>query len=315
MLSISNYFKNLFMFTFITPTYNRYHTLERLFNSINNQTFKAFDWLIIDDGSEDQTKELIESFKSNANFEITYVYKSNGGKHTALIEAKKHLKQPYVVIIDSDDEVLPDCLEIFKKHIESNSNLDEIRGRCVDSKLNLLQKFNFPKNEDYIDTTWHEMVLKNRNDEELLSCFKLEYYNKAVVLPEKLIFSDKIKFLSEAYFWSRIKNTKIRYIKDPLRIYHNDSGNSLSNNLEIHNGLYNDVVCFKYFLDLNYMYFFWRPKYFITQYIKLNIACSLIGYGFIKSHFIYDKFANRFISIMLTPFSFLFLLNKNKIFK
>ena len=289
------------MFTFITPTYNRYHTLERLFNSINNQTFKDFDWLIIDDGSEDQTKELIESFKSEANFEITYVYKSNGGKHTALIEAKKHLKKPYVVIIDSDDEVLPDCLEILKKHIETNPNLEEIRGRCVDSKLNLVQKFNFPKNEDYIDTTWHEMVLKNRNDEELLSCFKLEYYNKAVVLPEKLIFSDKIKFLSEAYFWSRIKNTKIRYIKDPLRIYHNDSGISVTHDTKFITGLYNDIVGFKFFLDDNYRYFFWRPKYFLVQYIKLNIASILVGYGFMKSHFLYDKGVNRLISLVLSP--------------
>ena len=62
MLSISNYLKNLFMFTFITPTYNRYHTSRKAFNSINNQTFKDFDWLIIDDGSEKIRKGAYRKF-------------------------------------------------------------------------------------------------------------------------------------------------------------------------------------------------------------------------------------------------------------
>ena len=57
-------------------------------------------------------KELIESFKSEANFEITYVYKSNGG-NTLFNWRQKNIKQPYVVIIDSDDEVLPDCFRRY----------------------------------------------------------------------------------------------------------------------------------------------------------------------------------------------------------
>ena len=218
------------MFTFLTATYNREHTLNRLFHSLQNQIFKDFDWLIIDDGSTDKTRDLIEEFKSKAEFPITYVYKVNGGKYSALIEAKSHLINPYVIVLDSDDEVLPNCLEIFKKHFDSSSNLDEVRGRCVDAKMNLLEKFLFPENKEFIDSTWHEMVLRNKNDEELLSCFKLDYYLKAVVMPDNLIFKDKFKYFSEVYFWAKIKNAKIRYIKEPVRVYHQDSGNSIINN-------------------------------------------------------------------------------------
>jgi len=81
------------MFTILTPTYNRAHTLVRLFNSIQNQTFLNFNWLIIDDGSIENTIDVVQNFKLLANFEILYVYKENGGKHSALVYAKNNLKK------------------------------------------------------------------------------------------------------------------------------------------------------------------------------------------------------------------------------
>ena len=56
--------------TIFTPTYNRAHTLGRTFESLKNQTIRGFKWLIIDDGSTDNTKDLVEDFKQNADFEI-----------------------------------------------------------------------------------------------------------------------------------------------------------------------------------------------------------------------------------------------------
>ncbi len=95
------------------------------------------------------------------------------------MEAKSYLINPYVIVLDSDDEVLPSCLEIFKKHFDLSPSIDEVKGRCVDATMNLLEKFTFPENKDYLDSIWHEIVLRNRNDEELLSCFKVDYYLKA----------------------------------------------------------------------------------------------------------------------------------------
>ena len=68
--------------TVFTPTYNRAHTLIRTYESLVRQTCKDFIWLIIDDGSIDNTLESVESWKKNSNgFEIRYIYKENGGMH------------------------------------------------------------------------------------------------------------------------------------------------------------------------------------------------------------------------------------------
>ena len=60
--------------TIFTPTYNRAFILPELFKSLQEQTENDFEWLIVDDGSTDNTKELIESFKAEANFSIQYIW-------------------------------------------------------------------------------------------------------------------------------------------------------------------------------------------------------------------------------------------------
>ena len=71
--------------TIFTPTYNRAHTLGRTFESLKNQTIRDFKWLIIDDGSTDNTKNLVENFKQNADFEIEYHYQENAHKFISII--------------------------------------------------------------------------------------------------------------------------------------------------------------------------------------------------------------------------------------
>ena len=70
--------------TVLTPTYNRAEKLKSLFDSLKKQTSTDFKWMIIDDGSTDDTDIIVNEFKNNSSFEIEYFYKANGGKHTAL---------------------------------------------------------------------------------------------------------------------------------------------------------------------------------------------------------------------------------------
>ena len=74
--------------TIFTPAYNRAYCLDRCYEALKRQTNKDFDWLIIDDGSTDSTKELVQSWidKPDNGFEIRYIYKQNGGLHTAYNE-------------------------------------------------------------------------------------------------------------------------------------------------------------------------------------------------------------------------------------
>ncbi len=108
---------NLPVLTVFTPAYNRAHTLVRTYESLKNQSCKEFIWLIIDDGSTDNTAELVKQWQDEeAGFEIQYIYKENGGMHTAHNTAYENIKTELNVCIDSDDCMPFDAIEsILKK--------------------------------------------------------------------------------------------------------------------------------------------------------------------------------------------------------
>lgn len=89
--------------TIFTPTYNRAYCLKDIYDSLLRQTLSDFHWLIIDDGSTDTTRTLVQSWKDENRLSIEYIYKENGGLHTAYNTAIAHLKTPLAVCIDSDD--------------------------------------------------------------------------------------------------------------------------------------------------------------------------------------------------------------------
>lgn len=98
--------------TIFTPTYNRAHTLHRCYESLRGQACKAFKWLIIDDGSTDNTRELVEEWMKQENgFEILYEYKENGGMHTAHNRAYELIDTELNVCIDSDDYLADNAVE------------------------------------------------------------------------------------------------------------------------------------------------------------------------------------------------------------
>lgn len=98
--------------TVFTPAYNRAHLLPRCYESLKRQTSKAFKWLIIDDGSTDQTRELVSGWlKAETDFEILYEYKENGGMHTAHNRAYELIDTELNVCIDSDDFLTDDAVE------------------------------------------------------------------------------------------------------------------------------------------------------------------------------------------------------------
>jgi len=98
--------------TVFTPSYNRAHTLPRTLESLKRQKNKNFKWLIIDDGSVDHTKELVDQWlKEDFGFEIQYIYKENGGMHTAHNVAYQNIDTELNVCIDSDDCLADDAIE------------------------------------------------------------------------------------------------------------------------------------------------------------------------------------------------------------
>lgn len=98
--------------TVFTPAYNRADLLGRCFESMKRQTRKDFIWMIIDDGSRDNTREVVESWlREPLDFELQYHYKENGGLHTAYNEAIARIDTELCVCIDSDDFMPDDAVE------------------------------------------------------------------------------------------------------------------------------------------------------------------------------------------------------------
>lgn len=114
--------------TVFTPAYNRADLLKRCYESMCRQTNKNFIWMIIDDGSTDNTKEVVDLWMLNNNgFEIQYYYKKNGGLHTAYNEAIEHIDTELCVCIDSDDYMPDNAIEIILDFWKKNGS-DEYAG-------------------------------------------------------------------------------------------------------------------------------------------------------------------------------------------
>lgn len=103
--------------TVLTPAFNREKELQSLFDSLLRQTDKNFEWVIVDDGSTDNTSSCVDKWKKSADFPVKYYKKENGGKHTALNFALKTITTPLVFIVDSDDRLTLDAVEtIYEKY-------------------------------------------------------------------------------------------------------------------------------------------------------------------------------------------------------
>ncbi|WP_010134789.1 glycosyltransferase family A protein [Ochrovirga pacifica] len=112
--------------TVFVPTYNRAHLLDALFTSFAKQEYKNFTVLIIDDGSLDNTKEVVKQWRDKKIFDIQYVYQENGGKHAAYNRAIEEAKTELFVEMDSDDLMLPHALQTIIHYWDTKANKDEI---------------------------------------------------------------------------------------------------------------------------------------------------------------------------------------------
>lgn len=112
----------------ITSTYNRAHTLGQLYNSLLTQTCNSFEWIVVDDGSIDNTESLIKNFISENKIDIKYIYKINGGKHDALNIGINNALGEMTIIVDSDDYLEEYAVETIIYYFEKYKINNRICG-------------------------------------------------------------------------------------------------------------------------------------------------------------------------------------------
>lgn len=186
------------LLTILTPTYNRRDKLPVLFESLQNQTVFGFQWLVIDDGSNDNTDEYIRGLKSD-RFIIDYYHKENGGKHTALNYAHPYIKGDYVCIVDSDDYLTHDAVESIAKLIQKYSTDEKIACYSFQKR---------GKNgEVLVKNVPDEPVVSNHidfrlNGNRLGDCCEVEKTSVFREFPFPEFPGEK--FISEGYLWVNI---------------------------------------------------------------------------------------------------------------
>lgn len=152
-------------FTVLTPTYNRADLLQTLYDSLRRQSFKDFEWVVVDDGSTDNTEEVVSAFADNDNFfPIAYIKTPNGGKHRAWNRGVEAASGELIFGCDSDDYLTDDALEITDRIVQSipKDKKDYFAGVCglkayKDSEL-VGETF---EGTEYMDMTHLERIRNN----------------------------------------------------------------------------------------------------------------------------------------------------------
>ena len=204
----------MIFFTVFTPTFNRAYTLAGVYNSLLAQTVQDFEWIIIDDGSTDNTESIVSGWMMDNKIHIRYIKKNNEGKHVAINLAAIEAKGQLFLIFDSDDKCSPLALERFKHHWDSipEEQRNEYAGVIALSSFSDGSVIGTRFPEDIVDGKSYEIFdrYKIRGDKwNLLRTDVIKKYPFPVFEGEK--------FLSEGLIWNRIcLNYKFRHINEIL---------------------------------------------------------------------------------------------------
>jgi glycosyltransferase involved in cell wall biosynthesis len=203
-------------FTVFTPTHNRAHTLQRVYASLRAQTFHDFEWLIVDDGSSDNTSEMVKKWQDGAVFPIRYLYQQNGGKHAASNVGIREARGELLLILDSDDSCLPTTLERFRFHWESMSDEEKQRfstvsALCMDTEGKVIGN-EYPEAVVDAQSVWQQIKLRTSGDR-----FGVNRRHVLQDYPFPEIPGEK--FITEGIVWNRVaQHFSARFINERLRI-------------------------------------------------------------------------------------------------
>ena len=308
-----------YRFTVFTASFNRCEKLKNLYEDLKKQTFKNFEWVIVNDGSTDDTDSVVKSFITEDILEIQYIKKTNGGKHTAWKAATPLFRGRYVVTADDDDPIVENMLEIFHKNwaeLEKQDNYDEfweIKTRCVRQDGSLVGKPlpSNPFDSDYITFSY---ILKMSC--EMVGCRKVNVLKNEAAVPDKFPYMDKASNFDEQIRWSRAaKKYKTRFVSDVTRVYMFTEDSLCDNVLNrCING--NERIIANKMVEFHFALLERREimtKYNIKQYFKSIAGYSLLStltknYYYLKEL----KWLDRTLIHSLFPFCRMYLLLKQK---
>lgn len=223
--------------TFFTPTYKRSIFLNRIYNCLKAQTDKHFVWILINDGSNDNTDEVALCLLQKEEIPMLFISKPNGGKHSAFEVALKECKTEFFQCMDDDDLYSSKSVEVFLKEwqrIKSEGLINDIGAiRTItvkeDGTIVARKHFGLEMFEQRIDQTTFESNYIKHEYMENWTCYRTKALNSINLFPKDYWLSEQHKFYSETLWQGRFARLfKCRYYFHPLREYRFDAENGLT---------------------------------------------------------------------------------------
>lgn len=203
--------------TILTPTYNRASLLPRLFDSLLRQTSKAFEWIVVDDGSTDDTREVVANLKEKCGgaFPMGYVYKANGGKHMAINIGAERARGELLFIADSDDLLTDDALETVENSWHDISDDKSFAGIAgLDITMDTREVIGSGLPQEHIDCNAIDIRYRHHVTGDMKEVFRTEVLRE-FPFPE---FTGE-RFCPEQLVWFRMaRRYRLRYINKPIYI-------------------------------------------------------------------------------------------------
>lgn len=182
--------------TIITPTYNRVDLLPRLYESLLKQTNQDFEWLVVDDGSTDNTEQLMRQYCQENEIRVSYERQANAGKHTALNRGIARIRSELTFIVDSDDYLPQDAVDIILSYHHKYKKAEGLCGysflRChQDGRVNTAY---FPEDEKistYLETRINGNIGGDKAEifyTEILKRYPFPVYEGEKYMPEDVVW-------------------------------------------------------------------------------------------------------------------------------
>ena len=213
--------------TVMTPVYNRRSTIRRAIDSVEKQTFRNIEYIIIDDGSSESIDDIVQEYMHSTKLPVMFVKKANGGVHTARNIGYQQARGELVLCIDSDDELLPEACEVFHKTWlsipeEKRAKYWQIKAQCIDQN-GIIAGSLFPKNINQMSSSDSKRYFSMARGEQI-GCRVVDIMKKNL-FPEPL----GITFVAENIRWIPLESKYRSWgINDVVRVYHKEGEDHLS---------------------------------------------------------------------------------------
>jgi len=291
------------LISILTPTWNRAEYLKKVWKGLDSQTYKNIEWVIANDGSTDNTKEVVEALSKKSSFPVTFINADMRiGKPRMDNELMKHANGEFIIWNDSDDFLLPNAIDELVKlwqnipHVERYKYLG-VMALCSDNE-GVMQTLSFDNDGSVLDTTWDNIMINEVGD-GIIMC-------RADLIKDKKFL--EVDFLiTESSFWQPIASgMRVMLLSSVLKIMDRSAPGSISFGEKME---YNRGKAYAITLsDVGYRFYRRSLRYRLWKALNYWRYSVLGEVGFFKSIKMWQVVSYNPLYFLLYPIGMLFAL-------